>query len=122
VTTTKNGRFQIAISSCAGEWSARALRADTGAPFGIECRRASEEEAVDLLTRWLDWQQEHSTALSDLQEAERVYHRAVAARALAQEDTGGSVEALLRRVNDSRNCLDTIRARRPEVDDLAADN
>jgi len=122
VVTTKDGRFQIATSSRDGEWTAQALRADTGLRFGIKCRRASEQEVVDLLTRWLDWQQEHSTALKDLQEAERAYHRAVAARALTRVESGESVEALLRRVNELRGRLDAIRAQCPEANDLAADN
>ena len=64
------------------------------------------------------WQREHATALSDLQEAQRAYHRAVAATAFqgsadepsAEEMRRASLEAL----DAARIRLDDVRARRPE--------
>jgi hypothetical protein len=99
-------------------WIARAVRADTGDPFGIECAGETYEEAVDRLTRWLDWQREHAAALDALQQAERAYHRTIAGSAFAnpaegptplelQKESLGAVEA-------ARVRLDEIRARKPE--------
>src|SRR6516162_3527704 len=58
-----------------GQWVSRAVRDDNGDPFGIECAGATEAEAIARLTRWLEWQREHTDALEALQQAERAYHR-----------------------------------------------
>jgi hypothetical protein len=64
------------------------------------------------------WQREHAAALAELQEAQRAYHRAVAATAFqgtaeepsAEEMRRASLEAL----DAARIKLDDVRARRPE--------
>ena len=64
------------------------------------------------------WQREHAAALADLQEAQRAYHRTVAATAFqgtaeepsAEEMRRASLEAL----DAARIKLDEVRARRPE--------
>ena len=99
-------------------WVARAERADTGKLYGIECAGASEREAIERLTAWLDWQQEHAAALGALQQAERAYHRCVAGSAFAHGTGEPSMlekpsEALIA-VERARVRLDTVRARRPE--------
>jgi hypothetical protein len=71
-----------------GQWVARAFRADTGDPFGIECVDDSRDRAIERLTRWLDWQREHTAALDALQQAERAYHRTIAGSAFALPTEG----------------------------------
>jgi hypothetical protein len=99
-------------------WIARAVREDTGDPFGVECAGATEDEALARLTRWLEWQAEHSAALADLQQAERAYHRTIAGSAFAspiegptaievQKESLGAVEA-------ARERLDRVRAQMPD--------
>jgi hypothetical protein len=52
-----------------------------------------------------------------LQQAERVYHRAIAGAAFASADTVSSddTRAALEQVNAAREVLDQVRARRPTV-------
>jgi hypothetical protein len=65
------------------------------------------------------WQREHAAALEELQEAQRVYHRTVAATAFqgaaeepsAEEMRRASLEAL----DAARIKLDQVRARRPQT-------
>jgi hypothetical protein len=64
---------------------------------------------------WMDWQREHDDALRALQEAQRVYHRAVSGHAFAAA-AGASSEATrdaLRAVDRARVLLDDVRARQP---------
>jgi hypothetical protein len=64
------------------------------------------------------WQREHAAALEELQEAQRAYHRTVAATAFqgpaeepsAEEMRRSSLEAL----DAARIKLDEVRARRPQ--------
>lgn len=66
---------------------------------------------------FVTWQQEHAAALAELQEAQRAYHRTVAATAFqgaaeepsAEEMRRASLEAL----DAARVKLDDVRARRP---------
>src|SRR5258708_14179322 len=106
-------RYGIVRAERDGQWIAHALRDDTGDPFGIECGGATEDEAVARLTRWLEWQAEHTAALADLQQAERAYHRTIAGSAFASPSEGPSaiempkesldaVEAALRRLHQGR--------------------
>jgi hypothetical protein len=101
-----------------GQWLARALREDTGHPFGIECAGATEGDAVARLTRWLEWQSDHEAAMVALQQAERAYHRAIAVSAFANPTEGptsiGRQRESLDAVEAVRLRLDEIRARRPE--------
>jgi hypothetical protein len=65
------------------------------------------------------WQREHAAALEELQDAQRTYHRTVAATAFqgmadepsAEEMRRASLEAL----DAARIKLDEVRARRPET-------
>ena len=68
---------------------------------------------------FLSWQHEHAAALAELQEAQRAYHRTVAATAFqgtaeepsAEEMRRTSLEAL----DAARIKLDEVRARRPQT-------
>ena len=101
-----------------GRWVARAVREDTGDPFGIECVAATGEEASARLARWLEWQSEHAAALEALQQAERAYHRTIAGSALVSAVEGPSALELqkesLQTVEAARLRLDEVRARKPE--------
>jgi hypothetical protein len=99
------------------QWIARAEREDTGRPFGIELAGPTESAAILRLTRWLEWQREHTEALAALQAAERLYHRA-AAGAFANQADDAAVHAGKRESLDAldaaRVTLDAIRLRKPE--------
>jgi hypothetical protein len=111
-------RYRVLSTEREGQWLAHAEREDTGDPFGIECTGGSQDEAVRRLTRWLEWQHEHSAALEDLQRAERAYHRTIAGSAFASPTEGPSAielqKASLDAVEAARVRLDEIRARRTE--------
>jgi hypothetical protein len=110
--------YRIVCAEQRGQWIAHAERPDSGDPFGIECRGATEQEATDRLTRWLVWQREHSEALDALQQAERAYHRAIAGSAFANPMEGPSAVEMqkesLEAVEAARVRLDDVRARQPE--------
>ena len=118
-TTIGLTTFIVQATERDGHWLARAVREENGDPFGIECTGASEAEAVARLTRWLEWQNEHTAAIEALQQAERAYHRTIAGSAFANSADGpaaievqqGSLDA----VDAARVRLDEIRARRPEA-------
>ncbi len=102
----------------AGTATAYAVRVDTGDRFGIDVTGNSEPEALDTLTRWLEWQYEHTQALATLQQAERAYHRAMAdaAFAIARDSSAADgSRASLEQVDAARTTLDDVRARRPNV-------
>ena len=64
------------------------------------------------------WQREHAAALAELQEAQRAYHRAVAATAFQGSADEPSAEEMRRASLDALDAarikLDDVRARRPE--------
>ena len=99
-----------------GRWVAHAVSEDTGHPFGIECAGATERQAIERLTQWLDWQREHAAALDELQQAERAYHRTIAGSAFASPTEGPTPLELQRdalaAVEAARIRLDEIRARK----------
>jgi hypothetical protein len=101
-----------------GQWIARAERADTGDPFGIECAGATREIATARLENWLSWQAEHAAALESLQHAERAYHRTIAGSAFASPIEGPSAMEMQKESLDAleaaRVRLDEVRARKPE--------
>jgi hypothetical protein len=109
--------YRIIAVDRGGEWQARAERLDTGDQFGIECRGATQAEAIAGMTAWLEWQQAHVDALHALQEAERAYHRFVVVKAFAgpadaqAEERQDSLAAL----DAAREALDAVRGRRPEA-------
>ncbi len=110
--------FRVVVVEREGRWVAHAERDETGRPFGIECAGATEREAVDRLTTWIDWQQEHSAALEALLNAERAYHRTIAGSAFASPIEGPSPVEMqkesLAAVEAARVRLDEVRARKPE--------
>jgi hypothetical protein len=116
--TIGDRRYRLVSAEREGRWTARAERDDTGDPFGIECVAASEAEAVSRLTRWLEWQAEHTAALEELQRAERAYHRTIAGSAFASPTEGPSAIEMqkesLDAVEAARVRLDEIRANKPE--------
>jgi hypothetical protein len=111
-------RFRLICAERDGQWLAHAEREDNGDPFGIECSGATEADALARLTRWLEWQGEHTAALEALQRAERAYHRTIAGSAFASPTEGPSAIELqkesLEAVEQARVRLDEVRARRPE--------
>ena len=114
-----NGRhYRLLCDSRDGDWIARAVRADNGDPFGVECAGATEDDARARLTRWLEWQGEHAAALEDLQRSERAYHRAIAGSAFASPIEGPTAVEMqkeaLAAVEKARMRLDAVRARKPE--------
>ncbi len=102
-----------------GHWLAQAAREENGDPFGPACAGATEAEAVARLTRWLEWQGEHTAALEALQQAERAYHRTIAGSAFASPTDGPTAievqKESLDAVEAARIRLDEIRTSRPEV-------
>jgi len=100
-----------------GAWTAHAERAGNGDWFGIECSGESEAAAIDRLERWLTWQHQHSSALDELQQAERSYHRTIAGSAFGNPVEGPTPielqKASLEQLEAARVRLDTIRARKP---------
>jgi len=101
-----------------GRWVAHAVREDTRDPFGIECVGATEQEATERLTRWLEWQRDHAAALDELQQAERAYHRTISGSAFANPKEGPTAVEMQRdslaTVESARIRLDDVRARKPE--------
>ena len=65
------------------------------------------------------WQREHAAALAELQDAQRAYHRTVAATAFQGAADEPSVEemrrASLEALDAARIKLDDVRARKPEA-------
>jgi hypothetical protein len=102
-----------------GQWVAHAVRDDTGDPFGIECAGDTEQEAIERLTHWLDWQRDHAGALDALQQAERAYHRTVSGSAFTSPTEGPTAVEIQRdalaAVERARIELDAVRARKPEA-------
>ncbi|MBI3491810.1 MAG: hypothetical protein HY047_08530 [Acidobacteria bacterium] len=109
--------YRIVAVERGGEWRAHAERVDTGDRFGIECTGASQGDAIRRLTAWLDWQRAHVAALEALQDAERAYHRVVAANAFAGAGDRQTRERLesLAALDRARAQLDAVRAKRPET-------
>jgi hypothetical protein len=101
-----------------GQWVAFAERTDNGDRFGIEITAATEGDAVEKLTRWMEWQREHTAALEALQSAERAYHRTIAGSAFASAVEGPSPSEMQREsleaVEAARVRLDEIRVSKPE--------
>jgi len=111
--------MKILCAERQGRWMAHAVREDTGDPFGIEWTGATEQEAIERLTHWLDWQRDHAAALDALQQAERAYHRTVSGSAFTSPTEGPTAVEIqqdaLAAVETARIQLDNIRARKPEA-------
>ena len=110
--------YRLVTTERNGQWTAHALRAESGERFGIDAAAETEHDATGRLVRWLEWQHDHTQALDALQQAERVYHRARADAAFAvsagPQAPGGS-KASLDVVDAIRAQLDDVRARRPNL-------
>ena len=108
--------YTVVVRCLENLWTAHAVRAESGERHGIEVSAPTESEATTRLTRWLQWQREHTRALETLQEAERAYHRAVAGTAFSSSDAKSTETKPSRAAMDvARNELDDVRARRPNV-------
>jgi hypothetical protein len=101
-----------------GQWVARAERDESGRQFGAEHSGATETAALDGLSQWLEWQDEHQKALEALQGAERAYHRAIAGSAFATAAEGPTASELQKESLDAlemaRIRLDEVRNRKPQ--------
>src|SRR6478609_97399 len=117
--TIGNVSYQLIAAERNGEWHAQAVRSDTGDRDGVETRADTEDEATARLTQWLQWQHEHTLALEALQQAEREYHRTLAAAAFAATQDGQASDdrsrTSLEVVDAARLTLDEVRGRRPSV-------
>jgi hypothetical protein len=114
-------QFNLTAVELDGQWIAHAVRAETGDRFGIDCAGVSATDALERLTRWLEWQHEHAAALEALQRAEREYHRTIAGSAFASPTEGPSPLELQKESLDAleaaRVHLDQVRAQKPEMKD-----
>lgn len=110
--------YRLMASQRDAQWTAHAVRSDSGDEFGITCSGASADEAIASLSRWLEWQSEHAAALEALQGAERAYHRTIAGSAFANPTEGPTSVELqqesLEAVEAARVRLDEIRIRKPD--------
>jgi hypothetical protein len=110
--------YRIKTSQRERQWIAHAEDVDSGDRFGIECAGATEREALDRLTCWLEWQAEHTAALRALQAAETAYHRTIAGSAFASVTDGPSPTELQKESLDAleaaRLRLDEVRGRKPQ--------
>ena len=108
--------YTVVVRCVHEQCTAHAVRADSGERYGIEVSAPTESEATLRLTRWLQWQREHTRALETLQDAERAYHRAVAGAAFSGAEAQVAETKPSRAATDAaRNDLDDVRARRPNV-------
>ncbi|MBS1817977.1 MAG: hypothetical protein JSU08_08615 [Acidobacteria bacterium] len=108
-----NTIYDLVATERNGHFVAHALRGEHRDRFGIETSGSSAAEALDRLTRWLEWQHAHTEALAALQQAERVYHRAMADAAFGASELGEASRAALEALNAARARLDEVRGRRP---------
>jgi len=106
--------FRVQLTEDEGVWVASATRIDTGDTFGPPVPGDRADEAADLLARWLEWQQAHTTALAALQHAEASYQRLAAGGFAAREEEQRLARrAALMHVDDMRRQLDAVREQRP---------
>jgi hypothetical protein len=109
--------YRLLTREQSGSFVAYACRGESPERFGVETTAASADEAMAKLTRWLEWQHQHTEALDQLQEAERAYHRTIAGAAFTDDQVGpdAAKKQALDAVTAARNLLDDVRARRPNV-------
>ena len=109
--------YQLFAREQSGSFLAYACRGDSEERYGIETVGTSAADAISKLTRWLEWQHQHTDALERLQDAERGYHRKMASAAFADDRTGVDTarKQALETMTAARNHLDDVRARRPNV-------
>jgi hypothetical protein len=116
--SSRGVEYRLVAAERGDGWFAHAERIDNGDRFGPDCSGPSEHEAIARVAQWLEWQSEHATALEDLHQAERAYHRTIAGSAFANPTEGPSALELqkesLAAVEAARLRLDEVRARRPD--------
>ncbi len=105
--------FALQLREQGGQWTAEARQPDTGAPVGPVAVAATQEQAVEQLTRWLTWQQTHGAALERLQDAERTYHRIVTGNAFGSAEVTDLQREALQQLEEARRALDAIRLEQP---------
>lgn len=105
--------FRVQLTEDEGVWVATARRLDTGDMFGPPMPADRAEEASDQLAGWLEWQHAHAVALQALQAAEAAYHRLSAGRFSAGDSDRAPLRAALAALDERRQALDAVRARRP---------
>ena len=107
--------YDLGTTERNGQFTAHAVTGETRERFGIETSAGSAAEALDKLTRWLEWQHDHAAALVELQRAQHTYHKAVADHAFEGESGPGREvqRATLDGVDAARQRLDAVRQRRP---------
>lgn len=112
-----NTSFQLHTREHSGSYVAHACRGESAERFGIETTAASADEALSKLTRWLEWQHQHTDAFTRLQEAERAYHRAMTEAAFSDDQSAVDAgrKQSLDTMTAARHHLDDVRARRPNV-------
>ncbi len=106
--------FRVQLTEDEGVWVATARRLDTGDMFGPPVPADGADEAAELLVRWLEWQQAHTTALHALQSAETIYNRLAADQFSTPGETArAALRAALADIDDRRRRLDEVRGQRP---------
>lgn len=112
-----NSSYRLHAREQSGSYFAYACRGDSAERFGIETTAASADEALSKLTRWLEWQHQHTEAFSQLQEAERAYHRVMTGSAFSDDQSGSDAarKQAVDTMTAARHHLDDVRARRPNV-------
>lgn len=111
--------YRIRTSQRAGRWAAHAVLIENGDRYGGNFHAESEAAAVEAVTRWLEWQNEHAAALDTLLDAERAYHRSVTGHLFAnagnEEDARRARRERLEEVERATVRLDEVRARCPDA-------
>ena len=105
--------FALELCERGGQWTAEARDAATGLPAGPAAVADTAEAAVERVTRWLEWQQEHALVLERLQECERAYHRLVTGSAFGSVEMSDLQREALLEIEDARRRLDAVRQRQP---------
>ncbi len=105
--------YALDLREQGGRWTAEARHVEGGAPTGPSCDADTAERAIDQLTRWLTWQQEHRAALEHLQDAERAYHRIVTSHAFGSAEVSDAQREALQHLEQARHTLDAIRSGQP---------
>jgi hypothetical protein len=113
--------YRVHLAEEEGVWVATARRPDNGDSFGPPVAGDRADEAADLLARWLEWQQAHTTALTALQTAIAAIAGLTSPAPKEGEGAAGDGEATGRlavrdaliRVDERRRELDRIRGQKP---------
>jgi len=105
--------FVLVLREQGGQWTAEARQAGNGAPAAPPFVAGTAEEATARVTRWLEWQQEHTGALERLQDAERTYHRLVTGNAFGSAELSDLQRDALQQLEEARRSLDAVRQRQP---------